>query len=72
MTAPRQPKRNAAASGLMVLGSEIAGFAIVGVLIDYALGNFDRIPWATLIMAPLGSGVALWHLIRTVRQSPKP
>ncbi len=71
MAAPENPRKLSAPLGLMVIGSEIAGFAIVGVLIDYALGTLHSIPWATLILAPLGSVVALWHLIRIVRLPPK-
>jgi F0F1-type ATP synthase assembly protein I len=72
MAAPEKPNRLSAQKGLTVLGSEMVGFAALGVLIDYALGTLHTIPWATLILTPLGSVVALWHLIRTVRQSPKP
>ena len=71
MAAPDTPERASAQRGLMALGSEIVGFTLVGVLIDYALGNFHTTPWATLILAPLGSVVALWHLIRFVRLAPK-
>lgn len=72
MAAPDKPNRIAAQRGLMALGSEIIGFAVIGVLIDWAMGTLHTIPIATLIMAPLGSVVALWHLIRFVRHSGKP
>lgn len=65
--APRQPS---APLGLAVAGSEIVGFAVVGLLIDYATGALFSFPWATLILAPLGLAVALWHLIRFVRPKP--
>lgn len=56
--------------GLLALGSEILGFGLLGILIDWALGTIHTVPWATLILAPLGLVVALWHLIRSVRLPP--
>lgn len=53
-----------------VLGSEIVGFAVVGVLIDYALGTLSTVPWATLVLCPVGLVVALLHLMRIVKPAP--
>jgi F0F1-type ATP synthase assembly protein I len=65
MTQPR-PKRSFQ-TGAMVIGSELVGFAVVGVLIDYALGTLHTIPWATLILAPLGLVIAMVHLVKLVK-----
>jgi F0F1-type ATP synthase assembly protein I len=51
----------------MVIGSELVGFAVVGVLMDSALGTLKTIPWATLVLTPLGLVVAMLHLIRMLR-----
>lgn len=56
--------------GLLVFGSEISGFALVGVAIDFALGTIHSIPWATLILAPLGVIAAFWHLMKFVAKKP--
>ncbi len=65
---PPKQLRLASAS---VIGSEIVGFALVGVLIDYAMGTLNGIPWATLILSPLGLAVAMFHLVRLVKPEPK-
>ena len=61
------PKPKSLPVGLALIGSEIAGFAVVGVLIDYATGMLDSIPWATLVLTPLGLVAAMIHLNRLVK-----
>ncbi|CAN5317947.1 hypothetical protein BH11PLA2_BH11PLA2_00320 [soil metagenome] len=67
MNDPGPPRPLFNPSGLIGLGTEIAGFAIVGLLIDYATGMLTVFPIATLILSPLGLVVAWWHLSRIVR-----
>lgn len=50
------------------VGSEIVGFAVVGVLIDWWFDFFSSIPWGTLILTPLGVTIAFWHLIRMTKK----
>lgn len=59
-------------TGAMVVGSEMTGFALVGVLIDYLIGTLNTIPWATLILAPLGLVVGMVHLVRLVKSEQNP
>jgi hypothetical protein len=76
MDTPKQPRPLPPPLGMLVIGSEIAGFAVVGIVLDYLLGNFDGLPWMTLILSPLGLLVAGWHLRQLVRprgpSSPSP
>lgn len=59
-------------AGLALIGTEIAGFALVGVAIDYWTGWLRTIPWATLVLSPLGLVAALMHLIQLTRiQKPE-
>ncbi|MCS6864627.1 MAG: AtpZ/AtpI family protein [Gemmataceae bacterium] len=45
---------------LVVIGSEMASFTIVGVLLDYALGTQ---PGLTIVLTLVGLGVAFYHLV---------
>lgn len=47
--------------GLMVAGSEMASFTILGLLLDYALGSM---PWATIGLTLVGLAVAFYHLVK--------
>jgi hypothetical protein len=57
----------AAPMGLLVIGSEIAGFAVAGIALDWFMGTLKLFPWATVILSPLGLVVAFWHLKQIVR-----
>jgi F0F1-type ATP synthase assembly protein I len=59
-------------TGAVVVGSEMVGFALVGVLIDYLIGTLNTVPWATLILAPLGLLVGMVHLVRFAKSEQKP
>jgi hypothetical protein len=72
VTVDRTPRTPSVPLGLSVAGSEIVGFASVGLLIDYATGALFQFPWCTVVFAPLGVVVALWHLTRLVRPAAKP
>jgi F0F1-type ATP synthase assembly protein I len=48
----------------MAVGSEMAGFTVVGVVLDFAL---DTLPWFTVALTILGFVVAFYHLIRMSR-----
>jgi len=47
--------------GLLVVGSEMAAFTILGVVLDFALGTM---PGFTIGLTILGVGVAFWHLVK--------
>lgn len=55
--------------GLMVIGSEMAGFTIVGVILDLAV--FDTLPWFTIGLTVLGFTAAFYHLILFTRSQAK-
>lgn len=63
--------RKLLAGSLAVVGSEMVGFAVVGLGVDFALGTIRTIPWATLILAPLGLFVALFHIVQIVKRGQK-
>jgi F0F1-type ATP synthase assembly protein I len=47
--------------GLMVVGSEMASFTIIGLLLDFALGTM---PGFTIGLTLAGLAVAFFHLVR--------
>jgi F0F1-type ATP synthase assembly protein I len=47
--------------GLMVVGSEMASFTIVGLLVDFGLGTM---PWFTIVLTLLGLAVGFFHLVK--------
>ena len=47
--------------GLMVVGSEMASFTVVGLLLDYVLGTM---PGFTIGLTLLGLVVAFYHLVK--------
>ena len=47
--------------GLMVVGSEMASFAVVGLLLDFGLGTM---PGFTIGLTLLGLVIAFVHLVR--------
>ncbi len=57
---------------MAAVGSEMVGFSLVGIMIDYATGMLNTIPWATLILAPLGVMIGLIHLITLAGKPRKP
>lgn len=67
---PPKP-RSVQAPQLAVVGSEMFGFAAVGLVIDFATGAVNRIPWATLILAPVGLIAGFVHLIQMVKKGPQ-
>jgi len=52
-----------------VLGMEMAGFTIVGVVIDWLTG---LTPWFTVALTLLGVVAAFMHLSRTVLRASPP
>jgi len=56
--------------GLMVVGSEMAGFTIVGVILDMLV--FDSLPWFTIGLTLLGVVVSFYHLVKFARAATKP
>lgn len=47
--------------GLMVAGSEMVSFTLLGLLLDYALGTM---PGLTIGLTLLGLGAAFFHLVQ--------
>ena len=47
--------------GFMVAGSEMVGFTVVGLLLDYAFGTM---PWFTIGLTLLGLAAAFFMLVR--------
>jgi F0F1-type ATP synthase assembly protein I len=54
--------------GLMVVGSEMAGFTVTGVLLDMLV--FGTMPWFTVGLTLLGLFAAFAHLLRMVKAKP--
>jgi F0F1-type ATP synthase assembly protein I len=50
--------------GLMVVGSEMASFTILGLLLDYGLGTM---PGFTIALTLCGLAVAFFHLVKISR-----
>ena len=46
--------------GLMVAGSEMATFTILGLGLDFGLGTM---PWFTIVLTLAGVGIAFFHLV---------
>ena len=61
----KPPARPALPVGLMVIGSEMAGFTVVGVLLD--VFAFGTLPWLTIGLTVLGFLAAFYHLILFTR-----
>jgi hypothetical protein len=68
MTDQPRERRTTRLPQLAVIGSEMFGFAMVGLLIDFARDGFDGVPWATLILGPLGILAAFVHLFRLMKR----
>jgi F0F1-type ATP synthase assembly protein I len=56
-----QPSGRRLPIGLMVVGSEMASFAILGLLLDFGLGTM---PGFTIGLTLLGLVVAFYHLVK--------
>ena len=50
--------------GLMVVGSEMVSFTLLGLLLDYALGTM---PGFTIGLTLLGLAVAFFHLVQMTK-----
>ncbi len=68
MNDPPSDRRALNVPQLAVIGSEMFGFAMVGLAIDFARNGFDGVPWATLILGPLGILAAFVHLFRLMKR----
>ncbi|MDB5313238.1 MAG: hypothetical protein JWO38_7440 [Gemmataceae bacterium] len=56
--------------GLMVIGSEMAGFTVLGVILDLLV--FGTLPWLTIGLTVLGFAAAFYHLVLLTRGKTKP
>lgn len=54
--------------GLAVVGTEMVGFTLTGLLIDWLAG---WMPWATVTLTLLGLLAAMLHLVRLAQGSGK-
>jgi F0F1-type ATP synthase assembly protein I len=68
MAAEPSPNRPLAA-GLMVLGSEMAGFTVIGLVLDYAL---NTLPWITVSLTVIGLLVVFMHMMQYAKSFTKP
>lgn len=66
---PDRPSGRRLPIGLMVVGSEMAGFTVVGAILDLAL---DTMPWLTIGLTILGFVIAFSHLVRMSKAMMKP
>ena len=68
-----QPAERRLPIGLMVVGSEMASFAVLGLLLDFGLGTM---PGFTIGLTLLGLVVAFFHLVKMsqalARKKPEP
>ena len=51
-------------AGMMMLGSEMAGFTVLGVALDFLLGTM---PGFTIGLTLLGCAIAFMHLMRMAK-----
>jgi F0F1-type ATP synthase assembly protein I len=51
--------------GFALIGSEMVGFTVTGVLIDWAAGTT---PWATVTLTLMGLLAAFLHMVRLVKK----
>lgn len=63
------PARPVSPFAFAVLGVEMAGFTVAGVLIDWLTG---LTPWFTVALTLLGVVAVFAHLARTVRKASPP
>ena len=61
MAAEPPPSEPRLSVGLMVMGSEMAGFTVIGLVLDFALGTM---PWLTVGFTLFGFAVVFNHLLR--------
>jgi F0F1-type ATP synthase assembly protein I len=62
-------RRPVTPAGFAAVGSEMVGFTLAGVAIDWLAGST---PWATAVMTILGLVVAMMHLARMVKKNTGP
>jgi len=65
MSTDRPPNGPRLPVGLMAIGSEMAGFTVLGVVLD--LFVFGTLPWLTIGLTILGVVAAFYHLICIVK-----
>lgn len=65
MAADPPPPKPRVATGMVVMGSEMAGFTVLGVVLDFAL---DTMPWFTIGLTLLGFITVFIHLLRFAKQ----
>jgi len=63
MAGPRTKSPQPLSIGLLVVGSEMVGFTVFGVLLDYFFGSM---PWATVALTLAGAAAAMIHLRQMV------
>lgn len=63
------PPRPKMTTGLMVMGSELSGFTILGLVIDFASGTM---PWFTVALTLLGFVFVFFHLLKFAKSLNRP
>lgn len=56
-------------TGLMMMGSELSGFTILGLVIDFTAGTM---PWFTVGFTLFGFGFVFFHLLRFAKSLNRP
>jgi F0F1-type ATP synthase assembly protein I len=69
MATDRTGKQSPSMVGFAMIGSEMAGFTVLGLAIDYLTG---LTPWVTVGLTLLGFLAAFLHLTRIVRVQRHP
>jgi len=69
MAADPPPAKPRVATGMMVMGSEMAGFTLLGLVVDYAAGTM---PWFTVGLTLLGFVAVFLQLMRFAKSMNRP
>ena len=68
MPPPRSNRPLPSPIGFALIGSEMAAFTILGVILDWATGST---PWLTVALTLFGCAAAFFHLLQLVnKKSP--
>jgi F0F1-type ATP synthase assembly protein I len=67
MTEPTGGRGPVSPLGFAVLGSELAGFTVIGVLLDWWLAT---LPWLTIVGTFAGLSAAFVHMAQMARAKP--
>lgn len=69
MADQRMTRQRPSWAGLAVMGTEMTGFPLFGLILDFVFGTM---PWLTLGFAILGVSVAFVHLFQMQKSAGRP